>query len=61
MTHEEAKTLISELHKNKGFHPTEWEKDFLEDLAFYVDIGSIKVSEKQSKMLEKIYRKSQGG
>lgn len=60
MTHEGARTLIDEIHKNKTFHPSEWEIKFLEDLSFYVTMGNIKISEKQGKCLEKIYRKSQG-
>lgn len=61
MTHNDAEALLDEIHKNKDFRPTSWEKQFLEDLSFYVTIGNIKVSEKQGKILEKIYRKSQGG
>jgi hypothetical protein len=58
MTHADAQALIDELHKNKWFRPTEWEKKFLEDLSFNLQFGNIKVSEKQSKCLQKIYRKA---
>lgn len=61
MTNKEALQILDEIHKNKSFHPDEWECKFLEDLSFYATIGSIKISEKQSKLLQKLYRKSQGG
>ena len=61
MTHMQATELIDELFKDKSFHPTEWEKQFLEDLSFNLQFTNIKVSEKQGKVLQKIYRNSQGG
>lgn len=61
MTHAQALALLDELHKNKAFRPTAWEKTFLEDLSFYATMGNIKISEKQSNTLQGIYRKSQGG
>lgn len=59
MTHSDAQLLIDEIHKNKEYRPTEWEIKFLEDLSFYLTFGNIKVSQKQSKCLQEIYRKSQ--
>lgn len=59
MTHTEAKTLLEEIHKIKFFRPDAREKKFLEDLSFNLVIDNIKVSEKQSKTLQKIYRKAQ--
>lgn len=61
MTHREAVALLDEIHKNHDFRPTEFERKFLEDLSFYSTFGNIKVSEKQGKVLQGIYRKSQGG
>lgn len=61
MTHKQVLELLDELHRNKEFHPTDWEKKFLEDLSFYATLGPIKISDKQGKMLQSIYRKSQGG
>ncbi len=59
MTHDQVHQLLDEIHKNKYYNPTEWERTFLDDLSFYATMGNIKISEKQSKMLQKIYRKSQ--
>ena len=58
MKHEDAKVLLDAIRKNKYYIPTEWERKFLEDLSFYVELSSIKVSEKQSKTLQEIYRKA---
>lgn len=55
MRHADAQALIDELHKNKDFRPTAWEKQFLEDLSFNLQFGNIKVSEKQGKVLQRIY------
>lgn len=59
MKHQQVHELLDAIHKNKYYTPTEWERNFLDDLSFYATIGNIKVSDKQSKMLQKIYRKSQ--
>ena len=59
MTHKEVNIFLDEIHKNKYYTPTEWEQEFLNDLSFYATVGNIKISEKQSKCLQKIYRKSQ--
>lgn len=58
MTHAEATQIIDELHKTK-YRPNEWEKNFLNDLSFFATMGNIKISEKQSKCLQKIYRQAQ--
>lgn len=59
MTHKDAEILLNTIHKNKYYTPTEWEQQFLNDLSFYVTMGNIKISDKQSKSLQEIYRKSQ--
>lgn len=61
MKHEECTKIIDEIHKNKSFYPSHVECKFLEDLSFYASIGSIQISDKQSKILERIYKRSQGG
>lgn len=61
MVHADAQALIDELHKNKSFRPTEFERKFLEDLSFNLQFCNIKVSEKQGKCLQKIYRKAMEG
>lgn len=61
MVHKETAALLEEIRKNKGFRPTEFERKFLQDLSFYVTFDNIKISEKQSRVLQEIYRKSQGG
>lgn len=61
MTHKELNQIIDEIHKNKNFRPNEFERRFLEDLSLYATIGNIQISEKQSAILQKIYKKSQGG
>lgn len=60
MIHREAVQILDEIHKNKGFRPNDGERKFLEDLSFYASFENIKISEKQSRMLEQIYSKSQG-
>lgn len=59
MRHVDSRALLDEIHKNKYFRPTEWEREFLENLSFYVSLGSDKITAKQSKILQEIYRKSQ--
>ena len=61
MRNNDARVLIREIHKNKNFRATAFEKKFLEDLSFYLQMDNITISEKQSKILQEIYRKSQGG
>lgn len=59
MLHKEVNILLEEIRKNKNYNPTAWETNFLNDLSFYATMQTIKISEKQSKTLQEIYRKSQ--
>ncbi len=59
MTHKEVVVLLDGIHKSKTYTPNEWEAEFLNDLSFYATMSNIKISEKQGKCLQKIYRKSQ--
>lgn len=59
MSHKDVIVLLDEIHKNKYYRPTEREQKFLNDLSFYATIGTIKISDKQRKSLQDIYRKSQ--
>lgn len=60
MVSKDARALLDEIHKTKSFHPTEWERQFLEDLSFTLSIGQTKtITAKQGKVLTELYRKSQ--
>lgn len=61
MDYDEAVRLLSVLHKNKEFRPSEDDRKFLEDLWFYTYIGKIEISEVQGTQLKRIYEDSQGG
>lgn len=56
----EAEQILAKIHRNKRFHPTERERHFLEDMSLNLVMGKI-VSDKEFKILQKVYRKSQGG
>jgi len=42
------------------FNPTKWERDFLDSIEEQIAAGQ-GLSDRQSKSLQEIYRKSQGG
>jgi len=61
MTKDEVLVLIDGISKTKSFRPTESDCKFLEDLHFYVKLCDHKVTNDESKKLQFLYRKSQGG
>mgnify|MGYP003660161785 CR=1 FL=1 len=58
MTHAEANILVNEIHKNKGCYLSHQEATFLEDLSFSLQFEDKKIADRDSKLLQKIYRKT---
>lgn len=62
MTLRDANALVNAIHKNQDFRPSEWEREFLEDMSFMLTMDKApKITKKQGDMLQQIYRQSQGG
>jgi hypothetical protein len=59
MLNADAKILIEKI-KDANYNLNEWEIDFMNSIEEQADRGK-KLSDKQGNILQKIYRKSQGG
>lgn len=59
MTQNETRTLLNAIHKNKNFHPTDDEIEFLEALSINLNDPKFEVSRVAGEFLQKIYHQSQ--
>jgi len=56
----DAATLMAAIQEATRFHPSKWERDFLDSIEEQIEADQ-GLSDRQSKSLQEIYRKSQGG